>query len=304
MGIQAWPVLVNSSLGRGIEDWQPSATAFDHCIAEVFCDNVVYWVDPTINYQRGPLTAHYLPAYGCGLVITPGTTGLTDIPQTTGLPETTTTEYFQIAKAGQPSSLKVVTVAQGRDADSLRELFATAKEPDIEKSYLHFYSLAYPEIKMSSPIVVEDNEDQDTFQTTELYSIDNMWTRLDSGAKYECDFDPVSMDPFLKKPTDTDRTLPLGISFPEHQILRTEVTLPDDLSSTVGEKTISDNAFIFRKKRNSSGNRMVVEYEYQSLDDSVSTERVGEYLGHLDECSKLLGNSVTWKPESAMYYYY
>ena len=111
LGIEAYPVLVNATLGRGIWDWQPSVSAFDHCIAVVLCRGQTYWLDPTLNYQRGPLAAHYLPGYGCGLVISPQTTGLAIIPQTTGLPQTTTTEYFRIRRATEPADLKVVTVA-------------------------------------------------------------------------------------------------------------------------------------------------------------------------------------------------
>lgn len=295
LGIEAFPVLVNSTLDRAIGDWQPDFAAFDHCIAEVQFNGQVYWLDPTISYQRGPLAAHYLPPYGFGLVVSPWTTDLTAIPQTAGLPKTTTTEYFQVGRANEPSSLKVVTVAEGRDADALRALFATTKLGDIEKDFTFDYSTAYPGIKMSSPMVTEDDEQQNIFQTTQFYSIDKMWTRPNNGAKYECDFYPVTMKPFLSGPEDTDRALPLGIDFPEHQILRTEVTLPEDFPSSADEKTISDPAFTFTKKRGSNGNRLGIQYEYQSLDDSVSPERVGEYLENLDESSKMLGNTLTWQ---------
>jgi hypothetical protein len=294
LGIPAYPVLVNSTLGRSIEDWQPSASAFDHCIAMVQYDGQTFWLDPTINYQRGPLTAHYLPDYGCGLVIAPGTVGLSSIPQTTGLPQTTTTEYFQVRGTTEPADMKVVTVAEGRDADSLRTLFATTTLSDIENDYRHFYSNLYPGIKMSSPIVVEDNQDQDVFQTTEYYSVENIWTQPSKG-KFECQFFPSLMNGFLKKPEDTDRTQPLGIDFPEHQILRTEVTLPQAWPYGTCDKTISDPAFTFRKVARSVGNKLVMEYEYQALDDSVSADRMDDYLQRLDESSQLLGDFVIWR---------
>jgi transglutaminase-like putative cysteine protease len=294
LGIEAYPVLVNATLCRAIGDWQPSSGAFDHCIAEFQCDGQTFWVDPTLTYQRGPLATHYLPPYGYGLVIAPWTIGLTAIPQVTGLSKTTTTEYFQIGRAGEPSSLKVVTLAEGRDAEGMRELFATSRLSDIGKFFTQFYSSFYAGVTMSSPIVTEDNQEQNTFQTTEFYSLDKMWAKQASGA-YECEFFPVTMRPYLKAPADTDRTLPLAISFPEHQILRMEVTLPDALPAFAAEKTISNPTFTFHKSRQSGGNRMVIQYEYQSLADSVSTDDISEYLAQLDECSKLLGNSVTWK---------
>jgi transglutaminase-like putative cysteine protease len=295
LGIEAYPVLVNSTLRRAIEDWQPSSDAFDHCIATVMCNDQMYWVDPTMNYQRGSLAEHYLPAYGCGLVISPATTGLTAIPQTTGLPRTTTTEYFQIRGNTEPADLKVVTIAEGSAADDLRQLFATTKLTDIEKNYTHFYSDLYPGIKMSSPVVIDDNEQEDTVQTTEFYSIDKIWTVSGKDRNYSCTFYPSTIAGLLKTPVDTDRKLPLGINFPDHQILRTEITLPKEWQTDANAKTINDPAFFFRKEYRSAGNKIVMEYEYQSLADSVSPDLTGAYIDHLNQCSQGLGYTLFWR---------
>jgi len=295
LGIEAYPVLVNATLGRGIKDWRPSASAFDHCIAVVRCDSQTYWLDPTMNYQRGPLAAHYLPDYGCGLVISSSTTGLTVIPQTTGLPQTTTTEYFRIGGKTEPAELKVITVAEGRDADNLRELFATTKRGDIEKNYTHFYSDFYPGIKMSAPITIEDDQQQNRVQTAEFYSIDKAWTPPGKNGKYSCEFYPSTIAALLGKPVDTDRKLPLGISFPQHQILRTEVTLPEAWPYAAGTKAIFDPAFIFRKDYRCSGRKLVIEYEYRSLADSVSPEQVSQYIQRLNQSLQSLGYTLTWR---------
>jgi len=295
LGIEAYPVLVSATSQRAIWDWQPTAGAFDHCIAVVRCNGRTYWLDPTMNYQRGPLVAHYLPSYGCGLVISPQTIGLTVIPQATGLPQTTTTEYFQIRGATEPSELKVVTVAKGRDADTLRELFAATKHSDIEKQYTHFYGGLYPGITMSSPILFEDNESQDTIQTTEFYKIDKMWTGPEKDGRYRCEFYPSTISALLTKPVDIQRKLPLRIRYPQHQILRTEVTLPTAWVFDSEQKTVFDPGFTFRKDLRCAGNKLVVEYEYESLADSVSPGRVSEYIQRLDQSSQLLGTALTWR---------
>lgn len=295
LGIEAYPVLVNASLGRGIENWEPSADAFDHCIAVVQCDGQTYWLDPTMNYQGGPLAAHYLPSYGCGLVISSKTTGLTAIPRSNDSARTTTTEYFQIGKYGEPSKLKVVTVAEGGDADRLRELFATTKRGDIEKNYTHFYSISYPGIEMSAPIAVEDDVEQNRFQTTEFYSIDKIWERPDKDSAYRCEFYPSSIATLLDPPLDTARKFPLGINFPEHQIFRTEVTLPEAWPSDLERKTVTDSAFTFQKYFRCAGDRLVMEYEYQSQSDSVSPADFNQYIRRLDQCSQSLGYTLIWR---------
>jgi len=294
LGIEAYPVLVNSTMGRAIEDWQPSASAFDHCIAAAVVNGQTYWLDPTINYQRGSLAAHYLPAYERGLVIAPGTTALAVIPQTTGLPQTTTTEYFQVRGKTDPADLKVVTVAEGSDADSLRDFFATTKRVDIEKHYTHFYTEQFPGVKMSSPIEVEDDEQQNRFQTIEYYSIDNIWTLSDKDHSYRLDFYPSSIHALMKTPVDTSRQLPLGINFPVRQTLRTEVTLPSNWVADTDVKNINDPAFTFRRDCRVSGNRLVMQYDYQSLADSVSPDSVSQYMKDLNQSSQALGYGLVW----------
>lgn len=295
LGIEAFPVLVNTTAGRSLDHWQPTAGAFDHCIAQVQVNGQTYWVDPTITYQRGSLAAHYLPPYERGLVVAPYTTGLSVIPQTTGMPQTTTTEYFEIGRLGEPSQLRVVTLAQGRDADVLRALFAATKSADIQSVKTHGYANFYPGIKVASPLVVNDDQPENTFQTTEFYSIDKIWTQPGSGVRYECDFFPVQLNGLFKKPVDTDRTQPLGTEFPDHEILRSEVTLPEEWPSDSEAKTIEDPAFTFRKTRYCSGARLVIQYDYQALADSVTPDGLSDYLAHLDQSSKMLGNSLQWK---------
>ncbi len=294
LGIEAYPVLVNSGLRHAIEDWQPTGNAFDHCIAMVRIGGQTYWLDPTIQFQRGPLAAHYLPNYERGLVVSPQTGGLSVIPLTTGLPQTTTTEYFELGRKTETSTLKVVTIADGRDADSLRALFATTKRSDIERSYTHFYADRYPEIKMSAPIDFYDDEEQNRTQTTESYTIDNAWTRSEKGGKYSFEFYPSAMAAFLRTPVDTERTMPVSVPFPEHQILRTEITLPAAWPADTVYKTVSDPAFFFQKSLKCSGNKIVMNCEYQSLMDFAGPDQTAQYIQHLNQASKSLDYSLSW----------
>ncbi|HXI73801.1 MAG TPA: DUF3857 domain-containing transglutaminase family protein [Verrucomicrobiae bacterium] len=295
LGIEAYPVLVNTQARHTVQDWLPSAGSFDHCIAVVRLDGQTWWLDPTAGYQRGSLAMHYLPNYGRGLVISPRTTALSSIPQTTGMPLTTITENFDLGRKSGVSDLKVVTVAEGRDADNLREMFTNTKRSEIEKTYTHFYAESYPGTKMSSPIEIQDDESQNRFQVTEFYTIDNAWIKSDNDGKYRCNFYPFSIAAFNKKPVDTQRKLPLGVAFPQHQMLRTEITIPTTWTYDRDATDIVDPAFSLRKQTRRAGKKLVLEYEYQSLSDSVPAYRMDEYLRNLDKFSKCLGDSFVWK---------
>jgi hypothetical protein len=295
LGIEAYPVLVNSTLGRVLDDWQPSADAFDHCIAVVIFDGRTCWLDPTMNYQRGPLSAHYLPDYARGLVVAPATTGLSVISQSAGLPLTVTTEFFQLGLRADPATLRVVTVAVGADADSLREFFANSKRTDIEKHYTHYYSDIYAGIKMTSPIEVDDDQAADRFQITEYYSIDSAWNYSDKDHTCRFSFNPEEIADLMKTPVDTERLMPLGIEYPVHRILRTEVTLPGPWPAEQDNKTISDPAFVFRRNVGCVGNKLGMVYEYEALADSVSPDSVTTYLQRLKQAGDSLGYSISMK---------
>ena len=94
---------------------------------------------------------------------------------------------------------------------------------------------------------------------------------------------------------DTDRKLPLGISFPQHQILRMVAILPGAWPAEADKKAIVDPAFIFRKDYRCAGNKLVLEYDYWSLADSVSPERVSQYMERLNQSSKSLGYTLIWR---------
>jgi hypothetical protein len=56
------------------------------------------------------------------------------------------------------------------------------------------------------------------------------------------------MSAMIKKPVNTQRKLPLGVDFPQHLILRTEITLPEAWAWDKETKNILDPAFSFRKQ--------------------------------------------------------
>jgi len=295
LDIKAHPILVNSRLGRGIEQWQPSPLAFDHVIAQVRLNNQTFWLDPTASYQRGTLSDFPPPDFERGLVVSPQTTALSVIPRDTDPPPMQITQTFQLGKKTEPAQLKIVTVAKGAAADELRAELATTKRDDLGKSYLRFYSEIYPGIKQSLPLVVADDEQRNRIQTTENYTIENFWTRPENRGAYHCEFFPLEISGLFKKPVDEDRTMPLEVPFPAHKILKTEVMLPIGTTVHGENKTISDPAFFYQMKVKNFGVKLEMDYEYRSLADSVPANLTADYLNHLDQAYQSLGIDLIWR---------
>ena len=133
------------------------------------------------------------------------------------------------------------------------------------------------------------------FQTTEFYTISGAWVKSDDDGKYHCDFYPVAIASLNKKPLDTQRKLPLAVNFPQHQILRTEITVPTSWNYSKENKTVIDPAFVFHKQSHRAGSKLILEYDYQSLADFVPARRTDEYLENLAKVTKCLGDGFVWR---------
>ncbi len=112
MGIEASPVLINTTDKKAILNYLPSAFDFDHCTVRVTINNKHYWLDPTISYQRGPLSSISYPDYQCGLVLTDSTTALSPIQLRNNSHEFVQ-ELFTMPADYGPCYLKVITTYNG-----------------------------------------------------------------------------------------------------------------------------------------------------------------------------------------------
>ncbi len=291
--LEAFPVLVNSRLRQQVAELQPSPALFDHAIVQVNLEGLSFWLDPTATYERGFLSQRCWPNYGCGLRVGRGATTLTSIPLCPVQPKTTVREYLNIADLNQDSTVRIVTVAEGPDANRLREHFATTPREDIERENLNAFARLYPRIRRTAPLLYGDDEQQNRIQTTESYAISGIWSHLPDEAFYHCHIYSVNVDDALVKPEVSLRSMPLGITWPVHQIFRAEMVLPPSWPINASTITIRNPAFFFQRTVGFNNGNMILGYEYRSLSDAVAPEAVPAYLRDLDSAADALGFTVT-----------
>lgn len=289
LGIEAWPVLVATDLRQTLQDWLPTASQFDHAIVQVTLDGQSYWLDPTATFQRGPLAARSWPNYGCGLVLRPGTTELAVIPESTVRPKTTVTEYFLIRLLGYPTDLKVVTVADGPDADDLRRQFSADGRTAWQTRALNSFAALYPDIELAAPMDYADDEDQNEVMTTEYYHIRRMWSPSPSGLGYLCRFYPQNIIPAVRKPKVSFRSMPLGLPYPKHEVFRAEITPVQIVPVDIGNRTIENPAIYFHKVVAAPPGKVLLEEEFNTRTDAVPVEGMPGYLRQLEQVFDLTG---------------
>jgi hypothetical protein len=303
LGIDAWPTLVNTLLRQSVANLHPSPTVFDHFVVLANLGGQNYWLDTTARYQRGSLAVRSWPDYRYGLVVHPGATMLAAIGPSPVLPATTVTEQLHLGvlkqdagsavaagstvTQGLVSELKVVTVAQGPDADRLREKFANSTRDEIEKDDLHALANLYPEIDQTAPLTYSDDERRNQIEVDEFYSVRNIWKPVPKQLLSQCLVYPWNVKAAMKPPANVGRTMPMNMPYPVHEIFRAIFTVPVLALIAPDEQTIQSPAFYFHRTVAMTQVNISLEYEYRSLTDVVSPEAFPTYLRQLDAAAQL-----------------
>lgn len=298
MDIDASPALVHTDYQKTIENWVPSPYAFDHVVVRVQLDGKIYWIDPTRSHERGPIEQRYFPDYGRCLLVRPGTSALTVIPLSqAGWPKTTIHETFGVHGRKEPAQFTVHTLAEGLAANRLRAYFAETSREEVEKNYLNYYAREYPKLKAGRPLEVRDQSEQNQLETTEHYEIPEFWTFVPDEAHYRCEFYPQTFSKLFERPGTTLRSMPLEVDHPRHEILRTEVNLPEPWPVEKTNRLFHNAAAEMRLSRTIQKNKLLMEYEYRSITNCIAPRDIPAYIESLGQVENHLGYSLTWAKE-------
>ena len=96
LDIESNPVLVDNDDGQVLDQRPVSINSFDHVIVTLELENQRYWLDPTIEYQVGPLDNLYQPDYGFGLILSSDASTLTAFGALNDTSKISVTEQFHI----------------------------------------------------------------------------------------------------------------------------------------------------------------------------------------------------------------
>jgi transglutaminase-like putative cysteine protease len=287
MGIEAYPALVNTDALHLLDKWQPTPYAFDHVIVEVKLNGKSYWFDPTITMQRGRLDQHHNPEYYRALILRSGEKQLTEIPVTEmDSASTATKETYTLVDYESPASLKVITTYHHKDADAFRYKLSRQSLTELGKVYLNYYAGSYPDISADGLPVVVDDPKENIVTVTETYKIPTFWN---NGARW---LNASLIDQNLYRPQISQRSMPLGISYPLYVSQTIEVYLPHTLLVPTDSDTISDNNISLNYKYEFKGKVLTLNYKLRTLRDHVPADQVSSYLKTVDKIESALGYTV------------
>lgn len=246
MGIEAYPMFVNTTLRQTILDLLPSPIFFDHCVVKVIdgAGNQLYY-DPTLFNQGGDFANVHFPNYEYGLVIKEGNTEFDTIVSSSSN-KTTTNEEFIIEDGNKGATFNVTTVYQDVEADNMRNYFKNNSLSGITKEYENFYANLYPKIKAIEAPTVSDNIEANELTVTESYKIEDIWSPMLNKEGYiSIDFSPTSLADILQIPNIEARNNEIELPFPVSRQHNTIIKLPSSWRISNENDLISNNSFYY-----------------------------------------------------------
>jgi len=288
LGIDCSPVLINTDSKKAMLDWLPSPKAFNHVTVRVKLKDY-HWFDPTISYQRGGINDISYPDYQYGLVIASNTDNLTQI-NTKEPGMVNVKEVFDIEKVPGNARFIVTTNYSGSFADDTRNDFNTTSRYELLKNYKNYY-LDYYQDLIADSLAYEDNEKTGVFTTIEYYTIRNLWESK-KGAK-KASFSSYVIDGVIKKPKETQRTMPYALPYPAHYKEEVEINLPEDWNGEGSAKKLKNEGFEMAANFSYHDRKFLLQYEYESLKDNISPDEAEEFLKDLNERDKDFSYELT-----------
>ena len=283
-GIDAYPMLVNTSYTFKLPEQLPSPNAFDHCVVYINLLGNDYYIDPTISYQGGSINNIAFPRYKYGLIIREGETELHKIRETE-TPTLYINEVYTILKIGGLVNYNVSTEYNGSRADDERAFFARNSNASVVKSFLSYYENQFPKIKSNGKVEIEDDarDSHNTITVKEKYTIeDGFWEKEASGSLKAIIFS-MYINSILHSSGSSECKMPYYVGEPIRIIQKIEINFPEYWAPPFFDKTVSDPAFYYSISSVGDGQSITLNYEYEIRQEYVMPEDFPQFYEHQEE---------------------
>lgn len=285
-GIEAYPVLVSTTLRDKISEELPSVGAFNHCVVQVKIPGNTFYIDPTINDQGGKLDNYYFPAYGKGLVISSATTDLVTFPDLVAS-STSEVQTFEIASVGGEGILSVHTTYTGREADSQRSYFSSNTLESIQKSYLTYYGNLYPDIEKVETIQLEDNREGNILIVKEKYRIPTFWKLLDDNENVlYCEFYPQTLESYFNVSKSAQRIAPYRLAHPLEYNHEIRINIPEEWNIAPNQVNIENDYYQYDYAVSYAAREVLISTRYRTKASHVPVSAFGTFV---DDHEKMMG---------------
>ncbi|WP_445748665.1 DUF3857 domain-containing protein [Polaribacter sp.] len=293
MGIEAYPMLVNTYLKKTILDLPPSPSLFDHCVVKVIDkEEGVFFYDPTISNQGGNFDTVAFPDYEYGLVLKKGIKEFDEIYSLSNN-NIEVIDSFEIKEIGKGATLKTTTIYHDIEADYMRSYFKENSINTIKNEYEKFYSGYYFNIKSKYSPKYEDDIINNKFTTFEEYVIDSIWKKDISNNQLYINFDPYSITNSLSMPNKRERNQPFALPYPLTKTHKINIKLPEKWNISKDSYRINSPILFYDYviKYKEKENLIELTHYIKTHKDHVTNEEFDEFYENL----KKINNNIVFQ---------
>lgn len=277
--IEAYPVLINTSLKQSLDDYLPSGMIFDHCIAGIIFNGKKFFIDPTMSNQGGDLSTYVCPDYRRGLIMDDDIQS----PDTLPSPATPTTSEMHNIEAHTPggeATLSIRITFTGSDADYQRIYFSQTPLENIQKNYLDFYANLYPDIQRWEDMKFTDDRKANAFIVEDKYRIPTFWKpRPDAPNELHATIQPLSITSYFDVAKNIQqRTLPFSLNYPVDHFHTIQITLPFEFAVSPAKNAIETPYYQYKTEIVKDGNQISKVTHYQTKQDYIPADHIQTYV--------------------------
>lgn len=297
LGIAAVPALVSNDRGKGVAEFPPAASVFDHVIVRVRLGTEVVWVDPTQTSEGGSPRASDLRQLGVALPVAAGTRGLETIaPPADATGAIEIRERIEPAADGGTAKLMIETVYRGWQAHARRRSFAGARPEEVSRRYADYYRRRYGDLDVSAQADIRDDREANVLTVKEAYQLKSPFEEDGRIRVLELYADALQAPAQL--PESIKRVGPLHVGLPSHYRHEVEVQLPERWTSTLGDEhsEVSSDAFAYERTVTVKARIVHVSHDLRTLAGEVPAAQVNTHLQQLRQVRDSLSSRLPFRP--------
>ena len=294
LGYEADPALVSTTTGRGIGDYTPAASVFNHVIVRVKIAQDTFWFDATATQQRGDPRQLDLFDYGLALPIAEGVTALEPVLAPKGVSNgKSIVERYIPSADGKTIDLRIDSEFHGRLADRMRRDIKSEGIAEVSRNYSDYYRKRHGALDVVEPAATVDDENANVLRMSEHYRLKEAWEDGD-GASRVIEVYAEGLAAAAALPKSMSRTAPLSLSRPETISHEIRLELPPGWSSSGTDADVVEKnpSFQYLRQIKHVGQTVIVHHDMKVLSDYVPADQLDAYLRQMRKVSDSLGRRL------------
>ncbi len=275
LGIEAYPALANTEVGRALGASVPAPSAFNHVLVQARIRDEIFWLEPAARYQRGRLHNRPQPDYGLALVLDGQATDLVPMANDNApVPSMVVREAFELMRDGPdaPSLWTMEVEMRGAFADEWRELVKEAGLGTFQDYYDAFYRSYLGSAEREDALAFEDDEESNIVTLTGSWRAGPLFgTARADGRRY---FNLVvhGLRDILGD-LSPDRRTPVSVAYPfrARHIIEGGIDAPDGNYWNLenNDQALSNDAFDFEQSQRYENGLLTTTFEIRTHQPSV-----------------------------------